>query len=1193
MTQLLDDGRIDASDLEEVVGSGGMGVVFSVGESTGGPRYALKVLTGERALEGRRQQQFRREVQAMARLNHPVIARICDFGEVRSEDRVPPAYDVRPGSPWLLMEYVEGAELTPATIGRDWRRLEGVISGVLDGLAHAHADDILHRDLKPSNILITDRGDGAEVRLVDFGIAQIYEADRRLDRDGEPERRTVGTPNYMAPEQIRDESRRQGPWTDLYSLGAVVWKLVTAEAPFDRSLTVETLKGHLEEPLPAFEPEMAVPEGLEAWLRRLLAKSPGDRFRRAADAAWGLMRLEPPDGSGGDVSDGISIAPECPTLAELEVADSTVVDEGVPDLAGGGTATDDRAAEPMARRLPPVPTTWRRNETEEPRGERQPNKVGRRLIGLRRVPMVDRGAIRSRLWEGVRRVDRTERPEAVALRGPEGYGKSRLAGWCARRAHELGAAAFMKGRYSRGAADQRHDGLGAMLARYYRCLGLSVAEILEELAERERAPTFDGAGAHHDRIGLATMMAVAPEEGPDGRRYSGFESRRERYRIVTDVLRDVARRRPLVLWLDDVHLGEHALDFCRYLFDCGDELGPVLTVLTVGGSGGAGRSAVEALRDEAPVDTIEVPPLPERYTEQLLTEGLDLAERAASATAERAEGNPQFAIELVRHWAEIDRLTRTEQGLAVDAAALEEVPTSVRRIWRMRVEEVLDALPAAAVDEAFELLVIGALLGRHVREREWRRAAALVPDADYDFDRLVGALARRGLLVSEEDGWAFRHGLLRQIVWEWSREVGRRDTLARSCGDALAALYGRVPSAEAERIADCYITAGDPKPGLAFLELAVDWTSVHRGHGESFERLIARYRQVARQLSDPGATERAEVRADLLWRSKMFQTRETDGQIEELTDILERARREGWTFESALAHHLLGFCRRGGDRAGEGVEHYRKAFELIDAEAYPSRAVQIAVGLGGILRNRGQRTEAREAYRTARELGERFGVRTHEPMVLVELSYLDVMEGRLDEAKDAVLAGLAAARETGARSLEPRVHNMLGEVCRERNEVDEAREAYEHALDQFRALENGDVVLPMMNLGILDVLHGRPERARSYLKRVADELSGVTLELYGATTRLGLAHCAARAGNWERALDRLEKGRREIEQRDMVVVDYAKITEQLLEVADAEGRSEVAAEACRIALDQRRQLGDEERARALRERLERLAGGGR
>ncbi|MFT7623214.1 MAG: hypothetical protein ACI9WU_002393, partial [Myxococcota bacterium] len=226
---------------------------------------ALKVLSGGETVSDAYLRWFRHEVRTVARLDHPGIVAIYDYGH-SSE-----------AGAWLAMELVAGGSLDELPRPVDWPTLRPLLEQLLKALAYAHARGTIHRDLKPANVLRDAQG---RVRLTDFGLAHAFQ-------DASPfreKRRLAGTPNYMAPEQIRAQWRGFGPWTDLYGLGCLAWTLATGTAPFETQNIHETLSGHLVRPVPPLPAELALPSGAEAWLARLLAKAPEDRYRRAADA---------------------------------------------------------------------------------------------------------------------------------------------------------------------------------------------------------------------------------------------------------------------------------------------------------------------------------------------------------------------------------------------------------------------------------------------------------------------------------------------------------------------------------------------------------------------------------------------------------------------------------------------------------------------------------------------------------------------------------------------------------------------------------------------------------------------------------------------------------------------------------------------------------------------------------------------
>ncbi|MFZ5480748.1 MAG: protein kinase domain-containing protein [Myxococcota bacterium] len=374
---------------------------------------------------------FRHEVRAVAGLAHPNVVRVYDQGEVGEAEALETGF--APGTPWLAMELAEQT-LLPCRGRLSWPRLREVLGGVLAGLAHAHARGIVHRDLKLGNVLLAD----GVPKLADFGLA------------GPLAGSTVsGTPGYMAPEQIRGEVDAHGPWTDLYALGCLAWALATGSLPFVGEGDA-VLRAHLADPLPPFAPRVDVPEGLHAWLARLLEKDPGLRFRRAADA---LLALDEP---------------------------------------GAG--------------LPPMPPDWRR---PEPEPERLVG-AGLGLWGLREVPLVGRDAERDRLWGALAAVHADGLARAVVVSGPAGTGKTRLAAWLRDRAHEAGVATCLTALH--GPRPGPAEGLGPMVARHFGLVGLARdavrARAGDDVAAAIHAPT-----AEERHAGLRAVLRAIAADG--------------------------------------------------------------------------------------------------------------------------------------------------------------------------------------------------------------------------------------------------------------------------------------------------------------------------------------------------------------------------------------------------------------------------------------------------------------------------------------------------------------------------------------------------------------------------------------------------------------------------------------------------------------------------------------------------------
>ena len=245
--------------LHEPIGAGGTGLVYRAEHIRDGTQCALKVLVSEKARQPEYWSWLRREVRALARLNHPGFATIYDYGVVGEgeEDDTPAA--LVDGAPWYAMEHVEGQPLLDVARAWSWQEILEFALATLDALAHAHANDVIHRDLSPANLIVPENH--RSVCIVDFGFAHVQgDIDAESDDDGSDQ--IGGTPEYMAPEQIRGDWRAQGPWTDLYALGCLIWWIVCREFPFSGETKKETMRAHLDESAPPFRPEVDAPRGL-------------------------------------------------------------------------------------------------------------------------------------------------------------------------------------------------------------------------------------------------------------------------------------------------------------------------------------------------------------------------------------------------------------------------------------------------------------------------------------------------------------------------------------------------------------------------------------------------------------------------------------------------------------------------------------------------------------------------------------------------------------------------------------------------------------------------------------------------------------------------------------------------------------------------------------------------------------------
>jgi eukaryotic-like serine/threonine-protein kinase len=272
----ISGGSIGRYHLLEPLGQGGMAVVYRAYDTRLEREVALKLIRMEAfppEVYDRILARFEREAKALAKMAHPHIVRVFDYGEYES-------------APYLVMELLEGGTLKQSLSGRlPVGAAAGLLAPVADALAYAHRRGILHRDVKPSNILLTEEG---QVVLTDFGIAKLLagEGERTLTGTG----MGIGTPEYMAPEQ--GLGREVDGRADVYALGVMLFELLTGRKPYTADTPMAVILKQVNDPLP--RPRDLVPDlppDVERVLLKALAKKPEDRYEDMEAFAVVLKRL--------------------------------------------------------------------------------------------------------------------------------------------------------------------------------------------------------------------------------------------------------------------------------------------------------------------------------------------------------------------------------------------------------------------------------------------------------------------------------------------------------------------------------------------------------------------------------------------------------------------------------------------------------------------------------------------------------------------------------------------------------------------------------------------------------------------------------------------------------------------------------------------------------------------------------------
>ena len=273
--------------IDRLVARGGMASVYLAHQIKLNRPVALKVLSPPADAEDSAafEERFRLEAETLASLDHRNIVILHDFGELDN------------GRFYLAMEFIDGPRLSdllrngPLEVQRALR----LIIQVVQALRYAHKRGVVHRDLKPSNLLVKQGDDDSEVmKVVDFGLVKLTEGDQMITRAG----LILGSPHCMSPEQVKGLD--VDPRADIYSIGVLLFRVLTGQYPYHGSNSAATMIAHLNQAIPSFysvAPDLVVPEGLEQMVLKCLSKDPDDRYQDCNQLLIDLATCmeDPPD----------------------------------------------------------------------------------------------------------------------------------------------------------------------------------------------------------------------------------------------------------------------------------------------------------------------------------------------------------------------------------------------------------------------------------------------------------------------------------------------------------------------------------------------------------------------------------------------------------------------------------------------------------------------------------------------------------------------------------------------------------------------------------------------------------------------------------------------------------------------------------------------------------------------------------
>lgn len=725
-------------------------------------------------------------------------------------------------------------------------------------------------------------------------------------------------------------------------------------------------------------------------------------------------------------------------------------------------------------RLPPVPEDWR------PLGPRAAARWPPGLFpvghGSRPIPMVGRIAERDQLWATVHRARQEGRVLGAALRGPPGVGKATLADWLAVRTQELGLHTVLRAWHA--PAWGPGQGLAPMVRRFLGCDGLP-ATLARRRADRAMAEL--GVEDFTTRAAIADWLA--PETAVD--RPTGPLIR---YELLSALLRCVAARRPVLLWIEDAQWGLDALAFVDHLLARSPDF-PAVVVLSLRPDRLSRRAGESALLDRLMArpewGTIDLGPLGARE-ERALLESLGLDRGLIAQAASVARGNPLFAVALVRELAERQVLVEAEGGRRRLRHGAPPLPNSLEAVWLSRLGRVLGPRSKDEVD-AVEL---GAILGGVVDPGDWFevcRPLGANPD-----DALVAQLMGAGLAIPCEDGgpdsWRFVHGSVVRAAVRRSRRRGRALTLHRGCAGVLTERVARtgrsIHYTTHARLVRHLVGAGDVDELTTPLFRAIR-ERVQAGEPWPAAELLSVAAPVLDKLADRPEDHRRGAR--WVFQAQVHDLQgHTAGMVTLATRAEAAARRYRWRtiLVQALNLRARGAFRRGDAALGLQWLHDAEAVatRLGDPwlKAITTREIgRLSLAIGALDEATACLQEAHHAHQFLDDgngLGECLRVESRMALAL----------GRLDVAVSLADTAHATSLEAGNRWGAAEASVLRADLYRHQGDLDGAHSRYQRAAAWHRSLGTQSAWAPHLGMALVDLEAERWRRGINRLDALTD-----------------------------------------------------------------------------------------------------------
>ena len=938
------------------------------------------------------------------------------------------------GTEWVGSQLLVMERAVGSLVDFPTRDVRDLADQLLQALAHVHARGLVHSDIKPGNVLV---GRDQHYKLADFGLARPVDT---------PIQEASGTLRYMSPEQVRRASRELGPASDLYSLGILLFEAIFGYAPF-QGTPATVMRSHVERPLP-----FPVDADLDVvhWIGRLTEKEPSNRFASAAEARAALPSKRAFEACG--------VAIDGP-----EEASTFTWDEPPTPSTGSVPEFQPLTSERIAVPIPDRPV-------QSPESRLWVPGTGLGLWGLRTPRVIGRSVVQEQLWASLVSVVRDEVPRAVVIRGAAGLGKSHLARWLVSAAVEHAGAHAMTAVHDAGCNPLLP--VADLLNRDLRCQGLEDDELRRHLGR--------SLGLHSESADVRRMAAAVRGLGRDVVPAAGQHVRRR------------AGRQPVALWIDDAQWGPSACSLAKRLL--GDEV-PVLLVLTARPES---IPELDAVVEHAGCVHVELDPLDLRATEDLVGDALHVTDVVAKQVAERAEGNPLFAVQLVSDLVRRGVLVPSGSGFDLAPDASVDLPDDLLRTWLRRVDHALEDAPGswrAALDAA-------AMLGRDVDLETWDAVLAkLGMERPTELpDHLTQAeLWQPG----EGTAWSFVHGLLPEALVHDVAHRGEARELHLAC-DAVLGDPGRRRYRDAQRA--WHREALGDLDGAAVLLARGSSIEAARISIAEGRKLLDRAQNLAATL-DPSAELKAELAlADARLSEISGAAAEGVAKHKRNLEVLDR---DTTPRVYALTLHHVGVIGGLVDPPW-AMEQLKASIPLLEAEGLQDQADSSRGILATRLLRTGRVDEGRALLEDVEEVTQ-FNV-------LLARGQLLSTDGHLDEADAALARAAVVAADTGHRTWLVDTHLLRCDVAHKTDDPDRALEHIDAAIGILEDLGSHEVNNMRANKGLVLLHWERLDEAEALFEDVRPSLTELGALRMRRVVDCARVHIAVRRGRTAAAI---------------------------------------------------------------------------